>query len=90
MLVLGCTGSTLYLGDTVIGRWCLVVDVDELFAYPQSEIRPLASFCQALSSTNADAVPCVMIDMYPECDVRQAHYEVGQSFVDASPCFDAG
>jgi hypothetical protein len=72
-----------------ISRWCLVVDADELFVYPQSETRPLASLCQILSSANANALPCVMIDMYPECDVRQAHYAAGQSFLVASPCFDA-
>ena len=69
-------------------QWCLIVDADELLVYPNSESTPLAALCQSLDRTNANAMPCIMIDMYPEGSIEKVKYREEQSFIDASPFFD--
>ncbi len=48
------------------GRWCLYVDIDELFDYPYSEVVSLDSFLRYLTSKSYTAVMAHMLDMFPE------------------------
>jgi glycosyl transferase family 2 len=48
------------------GRWCLYVDIDELFDYPYSEVVGLDSFLRYLTSKSYTAVMAHMLDMFPE------------------------
>src|SRR5215203_2076482 len=47
-------------------RWCLCVDIDELFDYPYSEVVGLNSFLGYLSGNSYTAVVAQMLDMFPE------------------------
>src|SRR5919107_4960035 len=47
-------------------RWCLCVDIDELFDYPYSDVVGLDSFLSYLSSNSYTAVAAQMLDMFPE------------------------
>jgi hypothetical protein len=47
-------------------RWCLCVDIDELFDYPYSDVVGLNSFLGYLSSNSYTAVAAQMLDMFPE------------------------
>src|SRR5215211_1203431 len=47
-------------------RWCLCVDIDELFDYPYSDVVALDSFLGYLSSNSYTAVAAQMLDMFPE------------------------
>src|SRR5918992_778549 len=47
-------------------RWCLCVDIDELFDYPYSDVVGLDSFLGSLSSNSYTAVAAQMLDMFPE------------------------
>ena len=47
-------------------RWCLCVDIDELFDYPYSEILGLDSLLSYLNSKSYTAVAAQMLDMFPE------------------------
>src|SRR5215218_8822676 len=47
-------------------RWCLCVDIDELFDYPYSEVVGLNSFLGYLNSNSYTAVVAQMLDMFPE------------------------
>ena len=69
-------------------RWCLIVDVDELLVYPNSENVSLRGLCLLLEQMNADAFFCLLIDMYPDGNVDDITYVPGQSFLDISPFFD--
>jgi hypothetical protein len=71
-----------------LNRWCLIVDADELFVYPNSEYEALPLFCRRLDLADKNAASCIMIDMYPEGDVETIEYREGQSFIDACPFFD--
>ena len=48
------------------GRWCLYVDIDELFDYPYSDVVNLDSFLRYLTSKSYTAVMAHMLDMFPE------------------------
>src|SRR5215210_3104021 len=48
------------------GRWCLYVDIDELFDYPYSDVVSLDSFLRYLTSKSYSAVMAHMLDMFPE------------------------
>src|SRR5215212_11142602 len=48
------------------GRWCLCVDIDELFDYPYSDIVGLGSLLRYLHERSYTAVAAQMLDMFPE------------------------
>src|SRR5215218_8262922 len=48
------------------GRWCLCVDIDELFDYPYSDVIELDSLLRYLNSKSYTAVAAQMLDMFPE------------------------
>src|SRR5215218_6821569 len=47
-------------------RWCLCVDMDELFDYPYSDVVGLNSFLGYLTEKSYTAVAAQMLDMFPE------------------------
>src|SRR5215218_5148416 len=48
------------------GRWCLCVDIDELFDYPYADIVGLSSLLGYLNERSYTAVAAQMLDMFPE------------------------
>jgi hypothetical protein len=48
------------------GRWSLLVDIDELFDYPYSDVIGLDSLLGYLNSNSYTAVVAQMLDMFPE------------------------
>jgi len=48
------------------GRWSLLVDIDELFDYPYSDVVGLDSLLGYLNSNSYTAVVAQMLDMFPE------------------------
>jgi hypothetical protein len=47
-------------------RWCLCVDMDELFDYPHSDVTPVSSLLGYLNAKSYTAVTARMLDMFPE------------------------
>ncbi len=48
------------------GRWCLYVDVDELFDYPYSDVVGLSSLLRYVNEKSYTAVVTQMLDMFPD------------------------
>src|SRR5215211_5550491 len=48
------------------GRWCLCVDIDELFDYPYSDVVEIGSLLRYLNERSYTAVVAQMLDMFPE------------------------
>lgn len=71
------------------GHWCLTVDADELFVYPDHHTRKLAELTRWLDRTGARAMGAVMLDMYPEGPLSAARYDPGDDPIKALPYFDA-
>jgi glycosyltransferase involved in cell wall biosynthesis len=62
------------------GRWCLVVDADELLDYPESDRVRLPAFCQYLEEIGANAVHAILLDLYPEGPVSEVGYAAGEDY----------
>ncbi len=70
------------------GHWCLVLDADELIAYPQYEHRSLHDLCAALDAEGAEAMRFPLLDMYPPGPLADAAPRDGQDLLDVAPMFD--
>jgi glycosyl transferase family 2 len=70
------------------GHWCVVLDGDELLAYPSSETVNIGRLCEFLERSGAEALGAVMIDMYGDGPIAAAAYRPGTPFFQASPFFD--
>jgi Glycosyl transferase family 2/Methyltransferase domain len=69
-------------------HWCLVVDPDELFYYPDVETRSLRQLCDELDHAGKVAMSAVLLDMYADRPIREAVYRSGQDPTDVTPFFD--
>jgi hypothetical protein len=84
----GVAWQQAMLAEHALGRWALVVDIDEFLVWPGCEGQSLAARCAALQGGGHDAALALMIDMYPEGTLDAADFERGAPFAEA-PCFDA-
>lgn len=84
----GSSWFELLLRRYGVGQWCLIVDADELFYYPECERRNLRSLCSSLEKRGKRAFNAVLLDMYSDKPVRDTLYMPGQSFIEVCPYFD--
>jgi hypothetical protein len=71
-----------------VGRWCLVADADELLAYPSSDSVPLAQLCSYLEHAGSNAVHAVLLDLYPDCALKDVAYRAGDDYMRTDWYFD--
>ncbi|BAQ64655.1 hypothetical protein GM3709_1420 [Geminocystis sp. NIES-3709] len=71
-----------------INNWCLIVDADEIFYYPDCEQKTIIDLCQQLDHQQKKAFKTILLDMYSDKPIRDTYYEKGQNFLDACPYFD--
>ena len=72
------------------GRWCVVVDEDEILSYPHAEDLSLKDFCNYLDVEGATAVHSLLLDMYSDKPVAETFYRPGEPFLEACPFFETG
>ncbi|NCC93563.1 MAG: glycosyltransferase family 2 protein, partial [Opitutae bacterium] len=72
-----------------VGRWCLVLDADELFVYPQMDRMPLPALAAALEAEDAAALHCLFLEMFSREPIGQVGYRPGDDLRTAAPWFDA-
>ena len=70
------------------GHWCLTVDADELLCYPGIERTDLRGLCAALAREGAEAMSCMMLDMYGAGPLGAPGYVAGEPFLASCPWFD--
>jgi len=85
----GTDWANLLVSRLGVGHWCLLVDADELFVFPDFETVPIQQYIQALEEEGAEAVFAFMLDMYPEGPLASAMIHDETDIVDAAPLFDA-
>lgn len=73
-----------------VGHWCLTVDADELLCFPDSETLDLPALCRMLDREGAEALSCLMLDMYGAAPLGASEYMPGEPFLAACPWFDPG
>ncbi|MDY6783079.1 MAG: glycosyltransferase family 2 protein [Cyanobacteriota bacterium] len=69
-------------------HWCLVVDADEIFYYPDCETKTMNELCSHLERQGKNALQAIMLDMYSEQPIREVQYQPGSNFLTACPYFD--
>jgi len=84
----GSSWFELLLRRYGVGQWCLIVDADELFYYPECERLTLRGLCTRLEKLGKRAFQAVLLDMYSDKPVRDTGYVAGQSFIEVCPYFD--
>lgn len=62
------------------GRWCLVVDADELMAYPDCEKVSLPELCRYLDGSGASALHAILLDLYPRGALSEVGYVPGTDY----------
>ena len=67
------------------GRWCLVLDADELFVYPQMDRVDLPGLAAALETQGAEALHCLFIEMFSREPIGQVRYRPGEDLRIAAP-----
>ncbi|RYG91383.1 glycosyltransferase family 2 protein [Loktanella sp. IMCC34160] len=72
------------------GHWCLTLDADELLIYPHHDTRPLSALTEWLDRQGAEAMPAMMLDMYPRGPLGGQAYAAGQNPTEVLGWFDAG
>ena len=70
------------------GHWCLTLDADELLIYPQWQDRNLTDLTRWLDAHQAQAMACMMLELYPKGPLSQAVHLAGQDPVKTLPWFD--
>lgn len=69
-------------------HWCVVVDVDELFHYPNRIELPLRDLCEHLDARQETAVRSLLLDMYSVHPLNNAAYNAGGNPIDIDSHFD--
>ena len=70
------------------GHWTLTIDADEQFIFPHYESITLSQFCSFLDSIGAEAVPCLLLDMYPGVAIRDATHDPTRPLLETCDYFD--
>src|SRR5215216_2854281 len=70
------------------GRWCLCVDIDELFDYPYSDVVGLGSLLGYLNERSYTAVVAQMLDMFPEEPSSEAASKEGEPLKEQHRFYD--
>ncbi|MBP7828550.1 MAG: glycosyltransferase family 2 protein [Kiritimatiellae bacterium] len=71
------------------GQWCLVLDADELLAYPHMDTLDLPGFAAYLDAQGFEALHCLFLDMYPPGPLNELRYRPGDDLLAHAMCFDA-
>lgn len=72
-----------------VGRWCLVLDADELFVYPHMDRLDLPGLAAQLEQEGTAALHGLFIEMFSREPIGQVAYRPGDDLRAAAPWFDA-
>ncbi|KUP94904.1 hypothetical protein TRIHO_02380 [Tritonibacter horizontis] len=71
------------------GRWCMTVDVDELFVYPGMERHDLRELTDCLDRSGQGGMGALMLDLFPKGPLNQHQEQAQQAPTDLLRWFDA-
>jgi hypothetical protein len=71
------------------GQWSVLADADELLVYPDWENLSIRQLCRFLSLENANALRCILVDMYSNKSFAETKYVTGTDLISACPYFES-
>ncbi len=71
------------------GRWCVLVDVDELLIYQGADQHGLPALTRKLDDQGQAGLGALMLDLYPKGALADREYRVGQDPLEILNWFDA-
>jgi len=74
--------------DYGLGRWCLVMDADELLSYPNCDVIKLNDLCKILNQKKSRSLHCILLDMYSNIPISEVNYKPGQNPLEVASWFD--
>jgi len=72
------------------GRWCLMLDADEILIYPHHDTRPLPALVEWLERTGRRSFGALMLDLYPRGPLGAQSYRPGEDPFATLSWFDGG
>ncbi len=72
-----------------LGRWVLIIDTDELYAFPEFEDKKLSCLTSRMEIEGADTILSPMIDFYPKGSLGQAILKDEKPFYEICSYFDS-
>jgi len=82
----GITWRSYLLDRYGCGNWCLLVDADELFIYPNYENKTIQEFIKDQEDNGCDRVKARLIEMYSNKKVKNTTLK--DSLIETCPYFD--
>ena len=76
------------LSKYAVGHWTLTVDLDEFFVYPFMESRTYGELLSFLDDIEKPCLYTLLVDMYPEGPIANAHVPVGEPPLKYAAHFD--
>lgn len=76
------------LSAHAVGHWVLTVDLDEFFVYPFMESRSYGELLAYLTDSERHGFYTLLVDMYPEGPIANAHVPSGGNPLEYAPFFD--
>ena len=76
------------LSKYAVGHWVLTVDLDEFFVYPFMGSRSYGELLSFLDDSEKPSLFTLLVDMYPEGPIADAHVPAGDSPLAHAPWFD--
>ncbi len=76
------------LSKHAVGHWVLTVDLDEFFVYPFMASRSYGELLSFLDDSEKPSLFTLLVDMYPEGPIADAHVPVGESPLAHAAYFD--
>jgi hypothetical protein len=70
------------------GSWCLLLDADEQFVYPNSETVALGRFCETLDAKGLNCLATMFVDLYADAPIKLTQVTGNGSLLDRCRYFD--
>lgn len=69
-------------------HWCIVVDIDELFYYPNIDLVSIPKLIEFLEKNQFKAIRTFLLDMYSKEIINKIKYDIGSSPLEVISYFD--
>jgi hypothetical protein len=77
-----------FLNKYGMNKWCLVVDIDELFFYPFAEIASLKILINYMEFKKYEAIRSFLLDIYSDKPISETNYKANENPLECCPYFD--